>query len=75
MGAMFDALKNCPRYFEDDDWPKNKRGQPKLLVLPAEADRLIASGAATEDDLIRMDPVPSYVGTWEGVRFIEEEKP
>lgn len=43
-----------------DDWPRSKRGYLKLVVDDATADRWIAAGVATEDDLIRQKPISRY---------------
>lgn len=52
-------LSEIPRYDGYDEWPKTKDGRPKLLAYDLEADRLITSGEYTEDDLIRIKPIPT----------------
>lgn len=42
------------------EWPRGSRGQPKLFLSDAQADRFIAAGLLTEDDVIRTKPVPLH---------------
>jgi hypothetical protein len=37
-----------------DHWPKGSRGQPALMVSNQQADRFVAAGLCTEDDLFRL---------------------
>lgn len=52
----FELLAEMP---DEPDWPKNSKGWPKLLCYPGEADRLIACGLLTEDDIIRIQMIPT----------------
>ena len=49
-----------------DNWPKNKRGYPKLFVTDRQADCFIRELGMEEDDFVRMKPLPyknSCLGT------------
>jgi hypothetical protein len=43
---------------KESKWLTNRYGQPKIAVSDALADKFIAAGVATEDDLLRTKPLP-----------------
>ena len=68
--SIVDDLRKQDEMFVDDDWPRNAKGEPKLLVTPNEARAFIANGICTDDDLVIYQPIPTTEGTWQGVTFV-----
>lgn len=42
-----------------DNWPRNRRGELKLFLSDRQADDFIKAGLLTEDDIVRVKPIPS----------------
>ena len=53
-----EALASNDEIADDERWPKSRLGYPKIACSDAQAERWIAEGIATEDDLFRVKDIP-----------------